>query len=466
MPLIILIIILTICPLAAFGQKKNEPTKEELAGLRKRVVYPKLVKHVPAVYPPKAAAENRQGIVYLTVSIDETGKVMKVEVRKSLFPDLDEAARIAVLKFEFSPATIDGKAIAVKIPIAYPFKLSQKAITVAAPADPNNPAAKPVVTASSNDDKKGPPAPTQAATKTDSKNNTPSTTSKTPTATTKNHLIQPSPPKLPPTSVADEQITVTGKNEKKVVTRYTLELTEIQTIPGTQGDAVRGIQNMPGVARAPFNLGLLVVRGSAPRNTKVYFEGLELPGLFHFLGLSSVINTDMISKMDFYPGNFSARYGRATGGIIDIGSKTPKAKSLHGYIDIDLWDGSGFLTGPIGQGSWALSLRRSWIDGILVNLPDVAVSPVYYDYQGILAYPLFGGKFKLIVIGSDDRLKVDDTEPLRFTSSFQKIIALWTKKDGKDKYRMSIGGGRSDTVFVYNPENLDWVYTRINWRNE
>lgn len=462
---ILLIIILIICPVAAFGQKKNEPTKEELAGLRKRVVYPKLVKHVPAVYPPKAAAENRQGIVYLTVSLDETGKVMKVEIRKSLFPDLDEAARQAVLKFEFSPATIDGKAIAVKIPIAYPFKLTQKAITVAAPADPDKPPTKPASTTSAGDEKKLPPGPPDAAGKRDITNKTPSATSKTPSPTPDSRLKQP--PEVPPNAAsADEQITVTGKNEKRVVTRYTLELTEIQTIPGTQGDAVRGIQNMPGVARAPFNLGLLVVRGSAPRNTKVFFEGLELPGLFHFLGLSSVLNTDMIRKMDFYPGNFSARYGRATGGIIDIGSATPRTKSFSGYIDIDLWDGGAFLKGPVGDGAFALSLRRSWIDGILVNLPDVAVSPVYYDYQGILAYPLFGGSFKLLVLGSDDRLKVNDTEPLRFTNSFQKIIALWTKRSGKDSYRLSIGGGRSDTEFMYNPENLDWFYTRINWRNE
>ncbi len=36
-------------------------------------------------------------------------------------------------------------------------------------------------------------------------------------------------------------------------------------VPGSFGDALRAIENLPGVARAPFNSGLLIIRGAQAR---------------------------------------------------------------------------------------------------------------------------------------------------------------------------------------------------------
>jgi len=48
-----------------------------------------------------------------------------------------------------------------------------------------------------------------------------------------------------------------ARSQSQLLTRE-----EIQTVPGAQGDPLRALQNMPGVARSPFNLGLLVLRGA------------------------------------------------------------------------------------------------------------------------------------------------------------------------------------------------------------
>ena len=45
---------------------------------------------------------------------------------------------------------------------------------------------------------------------------------------------------------------------------------------------------MPGVARAPFGLGLLVVRGANPSDTGVFIGGEPIPVLYHFLAGPSV----------------------------------------------------------------------------------------------------------------------------------------------------------------------------------
>ena len=55
-------------------------------------------------------------------------------------------------------------------------------------------------------------------------------------------------------------------------------------MPGTFGDPLRVVQNLPGVARTPFGLGALVIRGASPNDSGIYVEGHKIPLLYHFLG--------------------------------------------------------------------------------------------------------------------------------------------------------------------------------------
>lgn len=205
------------------------------------------------------------------------------------------------------------------------------------------------------------------------------------------------------------RVTTTERRARTEVNRQRLDLEEVRRIPGTGGDVVRVVQNLPGVARAPFVSGLIVVRGSAPQDTKIYLEGDNIPLVYHFFGGPAVINSEMIQSIDFYPGNFSTYYGRATGGVIDIKTRDPKNDRIHGMIDIDLLDTSVLIEGPITKDlSFAISGRRSYFDIFLPLVipedgPDVFVAPRYYDYQGWLTYKGFKNhKLQLFVYGSDD----------------------------------------------------------------
>ncbi len=44
------------------------------------------------------------------------------------------------------------------------------------------------------------------------------------------------------------EVTVTGERPPREVTRHTIERREMERIPGTSGDALRSIENLPGVA--------------------------------------------------------------------------------------------------------------------------------------------------------------------------------------------------------------------------
>jgi TonB-dependent Receptor Plug Domain len=202
------------------------------------------------------------------------------------------------------------------------------------------------------------------------------------------------------------------RNAREEVTRRSINAQEVTNLPGTQGDALKSIQNFPGVARAPFGIGLLVIRGADPTDSSVYLGEHEIPQLFHFGGLTSVFNADIITTIDYLPGNFDARYGDATGGVIDVKTRAGRRDGVHGYVDADLFDAGGLVEGPVGKGSFIVAARRSYIDAILpAVLPDDAgldltVAPRYWDYQGIFEYPISGGKLTLRAFGSDDRTRI------------------------------------------------------------
>ena len=213
-----------------------------------------------------------------------------------------------------------------------------------------------------------------------------------------------------------EEVEVKGERPPREVTKRTLEQRELSRIPGTNGDALRAIQNLPGVARPPAIAGLLIVRGASPNETNIYVDGTLVPIVYHFGGLSSVIPTEMLEKIDFYPGNFSSYYGRVTGAIVDVGVKNPtihKDKKIHGLAQADLIDARFLVEGPIADGwNFTVAGRRSYVDLWLKPVLEkagagVTTAPVYYDYQVMLEKD-FDKKnsLRFFFFGSDDRLAI------------------------------------------------------------
>jgi len=198
------------------------------------------------------------------------------------------------------------------------------------------------------------------------------------------------------------------------VTRRTIEREELTRVAGTRGDALRTIELLPGVSRPPFSAGLVLIRGSAPQDSQVFLNGVPVPLLYHFGGLTSFINSRALSRIDFYPGNFSARYGRQLGGIIDVGMRDPATDKIHGVLDMNVpLDSSLLVEGPITKKlSFLAAGRRSYF-GELISAAIPAgtfnqfAAPVYKDYQLFLNYrPNARDKLRLSAYGSTDRLEV------------------------------------------------------------
>jgi hypothetical protein len=254
---------------------------------------------------------------------------------------------------------------------------------------------------------------------------------------------------LVPSDTSKNETVVRRKRAEKDVAKIALTRDEVKKVPGTFGDPLRVIENLPGLARAPFIGGALIVRGANPEDSGVYFDGVEIPILYHFGGLKSVINAEFLEDISFYPGGFGSYYGRATAGIVDVSSRKLKLKNFRGSADVNVMDADFFFAGPVQVGelpkvTFAVAARRSYIDGILPVVLDAVIgpsgqgiiaSPIYWDYQAkIESDPIPDHHLSLFLFGSDDDLKVissglggNDLD-VGFHTTFHRLVGDWEWK--------------------------------------
>jgi hypothetical protein len=201
-------------------------------------------------------------------------------------------------------------------------------------------------------------------------------------------------------------------------TRRTIPKEELTVMAGTRGDALRAIEVLPGVGRTTIQDGTPILRGASPFESLTFIEGATVPLLFHFGGVTSIFNSRLLERVDVYPGNFSVRYGRAVGGIVDAKVRDPRSDAGHAVVDLSLVDSSALAEAPLGRwGSIAIAGRRSNIDLVFDKLVpkgfySVVAAPVYYDYQLVAAMHL-GERHQVQVLGygSHDSLHLLFSDP-------------------------------------------------------
>jgi outer membrane cobalamin receptor len=212
-----------------------------------------------------------------------------------------------------------------------------------------------------------------------------------------------------------EVIEIVAKKPAETAGAVTLRREEVMRVPGARGDVLSGIKNLPGIANngslTPFSAGL-IIRGSSPEDSRILVDGFEIPVLYHFLGVQSVLPGELIETLDYLPGAYGVKYGKASGGIVDVGSRdVPKQRSA--FAEVSFVNAAALVQGPIGKrGGYIISGRRSLIDTILPavlpsdneNLSFTAY-PRYYDYQAKLVYkPMTAWKLSGLLFGSDDKV--------------------------------------------------------------
>ncbi|MFT3769966.1 MAG: TonB family protein [Minicystis sp.] len=315
---------LAVAPANAVFAQTPAPGAQKQPKLTK---LPKLVKFVEAAYPEEEKKSGRAASVTLEIAISETGAVVEAAVVGSAGAAFDAAALAAVKQFVFEPAEFDEKPAPVKITYRYDFVLKEE------PKGPvvnfegvvknrftKKPMAGAVVTIDgklkATTDAEGHFSFTDVpvgkhAVEIAGPGVTPVTTEETIEEKKKldaKYTVEPKEEEKAEDAADVEVVVVVPKVQKEVVSTQ-IVASEGRRVPGTQGDTLKVVQNLPGVARAATGSGALVVWGAAPQDTRVYVDGVRIPLLYHGGGVRATVNSDMVRSIDLIPGGYGPEYG-------------------------------------------------------------------------------------------------------------------------------------------------------------
>ena len=423
---------------AASAQSLPEPQREPSApAAQETITPPKLIAATPAPYPAGASGAAR---VVLLVEVDLQGLPRNVSVVSQPQPLFDEAALKVSDTLRFEPAKRGETPIAVRIQYAVNF--------TAPPAPPPLKSSEMSVNLEGQLRERGTRRKLQgieiqagneaAVTDAEGHFELRGLTEETPVViviaapgfrryereeTIARHKKLTVEYRLQPLETSQFEATVEGDRQRHEISETTIDRSEFQVIPGSQGDPLKVIEDLPGVARtSPIGGGLLVIRGSDPGDSLVYLDGEPIPLLYHFGAISSTFNPDLLEAIDYIPGNFSTRYGDLIGGLVDVRQRKLREEP-HGYANVNLLEASVLLESAIPEIpglSFAIAGRRSYIDIILRGFVPkggdigLTVAPRYYDAQFRLDYKPPGGKhqFSLLALSSDDTLGLLVQRPL------------------------------------------------------
>jgi vitamin B12 transporter len=137
----------------------------------------------------------------------------------------------------------------------------------------------------------------------------------------------------------------------------TLRRLDVYTMPGGTGEMLQALQAMPGATRATDGAELYI-RGGDPAETPVFFDGgrLAFPGRWESLHGTAmgVVDASVLRRAYFSSGGFSARYGNALSGVVDVETEgRPAATSYR--VGANMVQLGGSVRAPLGAttGAWA-----------------------------------------------------------------------------------------------------------------
>jgi TonB-dependent receptor-like protein/TonB-like protein len=382
----------TLCSAPALHARAQPVGDQSKAGTAGAITPPQALS-TPLVYP-----ENGSGAatVELELIVDSEGAVVEARALSGE-ASFRDAALAAVHGWRFAPALRGGRTISAKIRYYAHF----------------SPPPQPELAAQ-------PPAPRVAA--------------------------EPAPARAARVANAPVEVIVEGQRQPPGSVVLTRE--ETQALPGSFGDPLRAIEAQPGVVPIVSGLPAFFIRGAPPANVGFFFDGVELPLLYHAFFGPSVVHPGFIDAIEFYPGSSPAQYGRFAGPIVAVKPRPLQCRA-SGEANVRLIDAGGRIeSGPYAATDDCTSSgarvagRYSYAGAVLSLLSDAKLD--YWDYQLQAAYPLGRhDSVSVMAFGAYDLFRAPQASANSGAElTFHRVDLRWDRKssDGST-LRLAITGG-------------------------
>jgi hypothetical protein len=240
---------------------------------------------------------------------------------------------------------------------------------------------------------------------------------------------------------------------------YRLRAVDLHNVPTiVETDVLRGAWFLPGVIGVNDLTSKFSIRGGDPNYNIVMMDGVRILNPYHFGGLVSAINPDIVGSVNLYTGAYPLYYYGTLSGILDVSTKELDTSkfSLNGSLSL--------LTTRIGVNLPISSF--GFISGFRRTYYDIFGFPYYfYDFHLKTFYDLGKSSFRYFVYFSRDvydilkwekftewKRRVRD-EPLTWGNSIHGLRWIYTDK-----------GVKSEVLFYFTSFSTR-TDVQIDWLN-
>lgn len=287
---------------------------------------PRVAVRTEVTYPRSAHGDAR---VVLALEVAETGDLTNATVIEGDEP-FASAALATVRAWRFDPATRDGAPMRARFRVALAFTEPDALTMTTTTATPP------------------PPLPTP--------------------------VVKTAPPVVPV-----EDVKVAGAKHDPSEVRLTVA--EAREIPGAAGDPLRATLALPGVLPLSSANPYAYLRGAPPNNVGFLVDGVRVPLLFHAGAAPSVIQPQLLDRIDLFASAAPASIGGFAGGVMQVETRAPRDE-YHGGAIVNAYEASAIVEAPLEghHGSVLGSVRVGYPELVLkIASPDEHLD--YWDYQ-------------------------------------------------------------------------------------
>ncbi len=275
-------------------------------------------------------------------------------------------------------------------------------------------------------------------------------------------------------------------NEKREITisKVNIPVQQLKEIRiGGEADVFRSLQYLPGVLTSSQISSGLYIRGGSPDQNLVLVDGSTVYNPTHLFGFISTFNSNAVKDVELIKGGFPAEYGGRLSSVLNITQKNGNHEEYEGMATLGLISSQMLVEGPLGNGSFFLGGRRTYLELIKAVYPEDPLVPLpdfnFYDLNAKITQDI-GENDKLFISGfmSADVLVYKGFGTTMNLDIANKLVSMkWTHIFGDNlfsslnlsgsNYVNNFNGGQSGYDFIINNSisdvtvkgSLEWFAT-------
>ena len=284
-----------------------------------------------------------------------------------------------------------------------------------------------------------------------------------PQGTTTSPTAPPANASPPVYALSPLRVESAGAQLEEARSSASLTRMDVYMMPGGTGELQQTLQALPGVTRAGDGADLYV-RGGDPEETPIFVNGgrMAFPGRWEGLNGTTmgVLDATVLSKAYFSTGAFSAKYGNALSGIVDVESQgRPAEASWRAGVNLVSLAGSAYR--PLGEraGGWGTVMLTdvtllARTQGQAHLYPDMPRS--YQAVAGGSYLPGAALELKAVaLVSGDESARVIDAGGYHGAFASQgstqhgAVSARWLRPDGRAGVHASVAASRRSNGFSF-----------------